>query len=284
MVDNKSYKIPILAYHNIVDKDNITDREIINSPFSIFKEEFRFQMRYLAENGYRSIDIKELIHIQVTNSDKPVDNQDKNILITFDDGYVDNYEFAFPILKEFNLKATFFVISKKMGSENFASWAELREMKQNGMDIESHTHTHVPLELLSEKDVIRELSKSKDTIEQNIGEPVSWLSFPHGSYTRKITDLTLNTGYQACGTSNFAYVSKSSKLKELPRIMLRKSHTLDEFKAICQAKNSLLFSQKVLYGTKNLVKNTIGLKNYMALHRIMYKTKKQVVRISENTN
>ena len=63
MVDNKSYKIPILAYHNIVDKDNITDREIINSPFSIFKEEFRFQMRYLAENGYRSIDIKELIHI-----------------------------------------------------------------------------------------------------------------------------------------------------------------------------------------------------------------------------
>ena len=142
-------KVLVLNYH------------MVNSMYislSIEPEDFDWQMKYLVEHGYHTIspdDLYDFLAGQGTLPDRPV-------LITFDDGYVDNYTNAYPILKKYNLKATIFVVtgflSKRKG---YLTWDQLREMEQNGIAIESHTVTHAPLPDLPDERIREELVESK---------------------------------------------------------------------------------------------------------------------------
>jgi peptidoglycan/xylan/chitin deacetylase (PgdA/CDA1 family) len=267
------FRVPLLAYHHIMDADSSTDDRVANSPFTVSREQFRQQMRHLAENGFKTIGLDQLTErIAGRGQDEP----GPAIVITFDDGWRDNFQFAFPTLVEFGLTATFFVISGSIDSEEYMSWAQLREMQNRGMQIESHTHSHVPLELLTESDAEQELLQSRALIEQRVGKAVRYMSFPHGSYNKGIIDMAEQAGYAACGTSNIGYAHRRSAYFELPRMLVRKSNTLDYFASVCSANTAVMLQSRAIYGAKNLLKNTIGLKNYMALHRMLYRTRPQV--------
>ena len=123
-------KVLVLNYH------------MVNSMFislAIEPEDFDWQMKYLVDHGYHTITPDELYNYLEGTGTLP----DRPVLITFDDGYVDNYTHAYPILKKYNLKATIFVVtgflSKRKG---YLTWDQLREMEKNGITIESHTVTH----------------------------------------------------------------------------------------------------------------------------------------------
>ena len=198
---DNSAKVPILTYHHITDTGN-GDTEIS-------EEAFRAQMAALSEMGYTSVffsDLESYVNYGTPLPEKPV-------VITFDDGYMSNYSRAFPILEEYGMKATVFVIGVSVGStEHYKDtefpitphfgWDEAREMVYSGLvEIGSHTfdmHRWAPFEAgRARENILRfpdeaeeayvaavraDFKKSADEIERETGKRPDTLSFPSGKY------------------------------------------------------------------------------------------------------
>ncbi|MCO5387063.1 MAG: polysaccharide deacetylase family protein [Desulfosporosinus sp.] len=96
-------------------------------------------------------------------------------MITFDDGYEDNYATAFPIVKKYGFTAAVFMVSSYIGGEGFMSWPQLRELLANGWEIEGHTVNHPYLSQVDKTIVLNELMNSKETLEKGLGKAVGFL-------------------------------------------------------------------------------------------------------------
>lgn len=126
--------ICILTYHCIGYKKNNN----LYIPQQLFKQ----QMKYIKDNGYSTITLNQLYEFIMENKPLPK----KSVVITFDDGYLNSYQYAYPILKEFNLKATVFAIPNTIDkSKNHMTSNQLKELQANGIDIQSHTLDHEKL-------------------------------------------------------------------------------------------------------------------------------------------
>lgn len=184
----KSY-IPILMYHTIAD--DLTGK---SENSSVQTEVFDSQMKALVDSGYTSITFLDLYNYLNGTAGLP----EKPIIITMDDGYLNNYTLAYPIYKKYDLSATLFVSPAFMEEENTEDhfgWAAAREMEQSGLiDIESHGYNHTPFTQISLKDVKYHITHSKGLIEQNLGKrdifTVACPQFRNNIFTRKtLTDL-----------------------------------------------------------------------------------------------
>lgn len=160
-------KIPILMYHAISDAPNTA---LAN--FFVRPAELEAQLKYIAKKGYQSITFEDLDNIGAFS---------KPIMITFDDGYKDNYTILFPLLKKYNMRATIFVVTNTLWSEGRLSQEDIVEMSNSGLvSIQSHTKNHHLLTELERPALIDELSSSKDCIEELTGQPVMALCYPQG--------------------------------------------------------------------------------------------------------
>ena len=122
--------------------------------------------------------------------------------ITFDDGDITNYTQALPVLKEFKLKAFFFILAGRIGTEGYMTWEQVRELKDSGMTIGSHCMTHRILSGLPDDELDRELCYSKKMIEDDIGMKVAYISIPRGFYDRRVINRAREAGYEAVYTSD----------------------------------------------------------------------------------
>lgn len=188
-------RLPVLMYHNINDKYDSR-----NTNVEMSASEFKNQMTALKEEGYTTIFFDEYLNYILGKSELP----SKPILVTFDDGYLNNYTVAFPILKELGMKATIFVITGRMGVDGVVTyphftWEQAKMMYDSGMiDIQSHTHFHSELVNLSRNDLVLELRKSKYLIEKNLGKRVNVLAFPYGFSNVAVRNEARLAGYEAC--------------------------------------------------------------------------------------
>ena len=130
---NDNRGIPVLYYHSV--------RESADNEVTITPELLRTQLQYIRDEGYVTLTLSELKAYILNNSPIPA----KSILITFDDGYMDNYDKAFPILKDLNMVATIFCIASNLDGTYYLSNEAIIEMSNYGIDIESHTVTHPKL-------------------------------------------------------------------------------------------------------------------------------------------
>ncbi|MFQ5705929.1 MAG: polysaccharide deacetylase family protein [bacterium] len=196
--------VPILAYHMV--QPNM-DLGITN----ITPHRFEKQIRYLHQNGYRTVSLTDLV--SDTGNDDLRGN--KLVAITFDDAYQSVFEFAFPILKKFNFTATIFVISDYVGKCNgwdysflrpgvlHCDWDELKMLSLSGWEIGSHTANHKSLSSLPNNHVWDELTRSKETIENEMQVPVTVLSYPFGAFDGRVIHLAYKAGYTcACTLGN----------------------------------------------------------------------------------
>lgn len=176
--------ICILAYHCIRDEKN--------NRLMIPKQQFKQQMKYIKDNGYTTITLDQLSKYMLENKTIPK----KSIIITFDDGYEDNYKYAYPILKEFDLKATVFVIPKTIDKEkDYMTLTQLKELQANGIDIESHTLNHEKLTVLSFEKQLNTLKESKKTLENILNKKVNYIAYPYAKYNSGTLKATMNSGY-----------------------------------------------------------------------------------------
>jgi peptidoglycan/xylan/chitin deacetylase (PgdA/CDA1 family) len=119
--------------------------------------------------------------------------------LTFDDGYIDNFENASPILNKFGFTATIFVVVKPVedGAKGYLSWQKMRELAQNPFTFGSHTLTHPRLPKLDNRTIERELGESKKIIEDRLGKPVEMFAYPYGESDERIRDMAGQAGYRA---------------------------------------------------------------------------------------
>ena len=142
------------------------------------------------------------------------------VLITFDDGYLDNYTNAYPILKKYGFKAMIFCITSFMdqGIPGYFTWEQAKEMEQNGISIESHTVTHNSMTELSDEQLRAELAGSKQAIEKNLGKKVTFVAYPTGTYNLHIAQLVREAGYEGAFTIKYGNVDRASNMYALERI------------------------------------------------------------------
>ena len=144
-------------------------------------EVFRRHIREFKEAGFTFIDVSDL-QKHAAGTALP----EKAVLITFDDGYADNYNYAYPILREEQVPGTFFVVSSTIGNENRMTADQLREMQANGMQIGSHTVNHESLVNMNKEEIDFEMMASRKSLEKILGRPVFALAYPAGKVNKAV--------------------------------------------------------------------------------------------------
>jgi peptidoglycan/xylan/chitin deacetylase (PgdA/CDA1 family) len=190
-------------YHRVAQRVSLPNR--YNMAISI--EDFAAQMRYLKVNGYRTITFDDLEQ-QLEAGEQP---SRKQALITFDDGYIDTYKHAFPILQQHGFTATVFLVSSQVGGVNawdcdrferipLVGMDEIREMQRAGISFGSHSVTHPRMRRLSPKEARREIVDSRAALQDMLGTPVRFFSFPYGDTNAALQEMVWEAGYlAACG-------------------------------------------------------------------------------------
>ena len=214
---NDNRGIPVLYYHSVNDS---VDNEVTISP-SLLKKE----LEYIKNQGYTTLSLKEVENYILTNQPIP----EKSILITFDDGYMDNYYNAYPILKELNMKATIFCITSELDGSYYLSEDAIKEMSKNNIDIESHTLNHPHLNSLTYDEQLKELTESKAKLENITGNKITAIAFPFGDYNEDSIKAAKNSGYTLAFTTNKGFASRDNNPLELDRIYVSSYYDMDTF-------------------------------------------------------
>ena len=193
---NKDLSIPILYYHSI---KSVANNELCTPP-----DKFEKQIAYLSQHGYHSVTLTQLYNFFYGNGQLP----DKPIVITFDDGYKDNYTTAFPILNKYNFNATVFVITSNVGHSNNLSWSQLKDLTHNDWLVESHTVSHYDLTKLDSTTLAQELKDSKTSLEKQLGATVDYFAYPDGQFNEKVEKAVKNAGYLMAFTTQRGWADR----------------------------------------------------------------------------
>lgn len=209
----KGKGIPILYYHAV--NDNISGiEELFVSP-----AEFEKQMEYLKQSSYNVITLDELDRVK---------NIENPIIITFDDGYEDNYTYAYPILKKYNYKATIYLITDAIDKKLYLKTNQILEML-GIINFQSHTITHPILTHLKNEDLEHELKNSKDSIEALTSEKVTSMAYPEGYYNQKVIEHTKKY-YKYAVISGGGMHYESDGNYEIRRIYIPRELNIEGFK------------------------------------------------------
>lgn len=213
---DENVRVPVLLYHNLMDGYDPQDASVQISP-----AEFEEHMTALVSTGYSTITFEDYYNYVVYNQALP----DKPIIITFDDGYSSNYEYAYPILKKLNMKATIFVITGRMGVSKDViyphfTWEQAREMEQSGViDIESHSDLHPDMTKVDKGRAQLELRRSRYLIERELGKTCKVFAYPYGLYNADVQDLAEKAGYEIqVAVGDKGVNVKKNGLKQLKRL------------------------------------------------------------------
>ncbi|WP_412095064.1 polysaccharide deacetylase family protein [Bacillus haynesii] len=212
---NGPARIPILMYHSISSGNSLRVPEA----------EFRGHMKWLKDNGYYTLTPEEA-YIVLTQDKMP---SEKCVLITFDDGYTDNFEKAYPILKDYEMKATIFMIGKSVGRKNHLTERQMKEMAEHGIAIESHTINHVELNGLAPEQQLSEMTRSKTLFDGMLKQNTIMLSYPVGHYNAETLKQAEKAGYQMAVTTEPGAAARDQGMYALHRVRISPGMSPDAF-------------------------------------------------------
>jgi len=212
----------ILMYHSIADGA----AGFAAVPVARFTE----QMRLLAESRRPVLPLPEIV--RRLRDGEPLGGA---VGITFDDGYRDCYEFAFPLLRRYGFPASMFIVTGLIGAAHHdgaprLGVAEIEEMHRSGLvDIEPHTVTHRPLTRLSDDEIHAEIGGSKEVIERMLGKNCRLFAFPYGDFDARVTRIARCCGIEAAVTTQAGTACPRAELLGLPRNAVEPSTTRSRF-------------------------------------------------------
>lgn len=240
----------VLMYHSITPKG-----ESSTWPWSVSEHDFACQLDILCHYGFETITVSQLCDGTVL--------PERAVAITFDDGYADN-EIAFQALQKKNMIATWYIATQSIGKN--AGWktdaprpkllthSRLREYASMGMELGSHSHTHLemtPLDLNSQQ---TELQHSKELLEELITQPVNSFCYPYGNFNSGLASLTKACGYTSACTTKSGWALASGNLMEIHRISIFNSDSANHFALkLAFADNHVSWQDLLMYIKKRLL-------------------------------
>lgn len=239
-------QVRVLCYHRVCDLPETND---VMMYLTVPPEVFAQQMAFLSQNGFNIITLEQFIGYKEENRKPP----QKTIVITFDDGYKDNYLNAYPILEKHNLKGTFFIVTDYVGSDEIFHWlkleeksllhyqenkqdwlplsqAEILDMSSKGACFGSHTKSHCSLNKVDGSVVMEELKGSKEYIEEILLKPIRCFCYPYGDMNKLVKSRVKAAGYSAAVSLKPGGNTVNSDFFELRRIVINKQDTYVKFK------------------------------------------------------
>lgn len=199
--------VPVLNYHQVNDK--------YVSPLTIPTATFKEEMDYLDQHGYHTISLDQLYDYLENGTELP----DKPIVLTFDDGYIDNYEIVFPILQEHGFQGTLFMIGDDINkAPRFVTADQLREMDANGFKVQAHTYTHRRMPDIAPGEVYPDMLKGKQAVEAVLGHDVDYLAYPGGYNNALVRDAAEAAGYKMAFTVAPGNVQVGDDMYKLNRL------------------------------------------------------------------
>lgn len=214
---------PILEYHQVTDKPLDPEFEVYNVP----PAEFAAQLDYLQAEGYKAITLQDFMRVVHGKGSLP----EKPIVLTFDDGYTDNYSTMLPILEAHSMKAVVYVITNELGKENYLTLEQLKDMQRRGIEIGSHTSDHLPLTSLDAATCRRQIRESKTFLEWSGLQTIYSLSYPNGAFNAEIEKILREENYLTAVTGEAGLNTLQTNPYELYRVHIRKPRFgLTEFK------------------------------------------------------
>ncbi len=185
----RASKIPIIMYHDITATKDVD--------WDVTPDELEKHFQTLQEGGYTPITMDRMVNHLRTGSALP----EKPVLLTFDDNYLGQYKYAFPLLKKYNYPAVWSVHTRFVGTAGQkpkATWDQLREMQKSGLiTVASHTVNHLNMKNLSNAEIEREVLESKKVLEKELGIPIDYFTYPEGDFTERAKDKVKDVGYKA---------------------------------------------------------------------------------------
>lgn len=251
-------KVPVFMFHEVNSKSAFPElTKYINKRYIMDPGCFKTQLEYIHSCDYNVITVSEL------SKSRP-SNKDKSAVITFDDGYKGNYLYAFRILQKFNFRATFFITTDWIGLPNMLNWKLIKEMSEGGMEIGSHTCSHLLLARASKEKIDDELRASKAILEEKIKKPVVSISYPNGSFNALVSTIAYENGYKNACISGLGYWERGDNPLAIPRITA--TDNISRFRKIIEQDRSAYLKEKALEYVKKMSKTVCGEKIYNKLY------------------
>lgn len=226
--------VSVLVYHSIDES---------GSYMSTTPGMFRAQMQWLRDHGYRALSMRQRF-------ERGAGEDERSLVLTFDDGLVNFADTAWPVLRELSFSATAYVATAFIGTEAAwypdyglprmacMGWGALRALRAEGADIQSHAHSHRDLTRLSPAERLEELKRSRAVLEDGLGEAVEHLAYPFGAASSSVrlaageagyrTAVTLGTGRWRAGTDRLGVPREG-----LDRIAIRTRRTAERSIEAC---------------------------------------------------
>lgn len=196
----------------------------------------------------------------------------KHIICSFDDGYNSDLSIAAQKLLDQRSSATFFVVPKFVGKRGHLSWQDIRELDRLGMEIGSHSVSHLDLTKERKNAIYSELGNSKDMIAQKIGRDVTTFSFPFGRYNKSLVRIAYETGYKSVACSQHGVI-RSQKRYPMPRNSINKYTAVADIPSMINPNLVMIGQWCVEDLLKGLIRNTLPKKLYQHLRQFYFENK-----------
>jgi peptidoglycan/xylan/chitin deacetylase (PgdA/CDA1 family) len=211
-------------YHYLSDAPPGADR--YRRDLSVSPAQFEQHLAYLREQGYQAITLYDLLYHLTQGAPLP----ENPVIITFDDGYRDNYSNAFPLLQQYGFGATFFVLIEvaNQGEAEYMTWDQLREMHAAGMDIECHARVHENLPENDDARLIWQVLGCREAIESELGQRPRFVAYPSGRFDDRVAAFFASDNYWGGVTTQQGSLHSSDALFEIKRLRVRNTTTVED--------------------------------------------------------
>jgi peptidoglycan/xylan/chitin deacetylase (PgdA/CDA1 family) len=208
--------VPVLTYHRVAPLSavGITDLKVEPSNFIA-------ELSALKNNGYHTIHQWQLFDALYKGAALPA----KPVIISVDDGYVDDVTRILPALQRFHMVATFFVITGRMTEPGFLNADQIRQLDQAGMDVGDHTAHHVDLRLLTANELATETAGSRRVLQHVLGHPVYFFAYPFGAFNDAVISGVKAAGFTMAYTTAGGTTESTSSPLTMPRIHVGRAET-----------------------------------------------------------
>jgi peptidoglycan/xylan/chitin deacetylase (PgdA/CDA1 family) len=220
------FAVPVLMYHRICDLTEREARSPLMRDLTVSPANFETQVKYLVDNGFAFLLAREVEAAVRENRPLP----QKAVVLTMDDGYKDNFDHAFPILRKYGVPATLFLVTNTVSTEGHVSWDDVLIMHREQVGYGSHTVHHYDLTSLSPGDLDYELRESKRVLEERLIERITAVAYPSGMYNQAVAAQTRAVGYLAGWKKGGGPVQPGADSYMLPRVRVNGGTTMKDFK------------------------------------------------------